>query len=136
MSHNSLHNDWWSTTGPSDKNTSITSGNGDLTAQLKQNNITVNVSKMDKTINSDHIIFKLVLMKLPELSDTEYKLGDIDEDGEITQADWAFVQRYIQGGEALTDKQLKAADVNKDGEIDTGDTYLIAQYINGKITDF
>ncbi len=80
--------------------------------------------------------FKLILMKLPEISASEYKLGDVNGDGQITQADLTLVQNYIQGTQALTDKQLKAADVNKDGTINTGDTLLISKYINGSISSF
>lgn len=81
--------------------------------------------------------YKIVLMKLPELTENvDYKLGDVNGDGQITQADLTLVQNYMQGTQALTDKQLKAADVNKDGNINTGDTLLLSKYINGSISSF
>ena len=105
-------------------------------ARLTAENIVVSASKINASVSRDDVTFKIVLMKLPEISNTEYKLGDVNGDGNVTQADLTLVQNYIQGTQALTDKQQKAADVNKDGDIDTGDTFLISRYINGSITSF
>lgn len=78
--------------------------------------------------------YKIVLMKEPEyIKGVNYTLGDVNEDGKITQTDLALIQKYIQGNQSLTSKQLKAADVNQDGKIDTGDTYKLGQYLNGII---
>lgn len=104
-----------------------------IVIQAKNVNLTKDESVYVGTVSKD-FNFKLVLMKLPDISDTEYTLGDVNEDGQITQADLTLVQNYIQGTQALTDKQLKAADVNKDGSINTGDTLKLSQYINGTIS--
>lgn len=74
--------------------------------------------------------FKIVLMKY-EVSEDEYTLGDVNEEGIIDNNDVQLVQNYVVGTEPyLTEKQYKAADVNKDGEITTRDASLIEDMIS------
>lgn len=135
MSHNTLHEDQWSTMGIINS-ASVVSGNGNLHARLTSQDIVITVEKMNTAEQRRDVTFRLVLMKLPEISATAYTLGDVNEDGQITQDDLTLVQNYIQGTQALTDKQLKAADVNKDGKVNSGDSLLISKYINGSISSF
>ncbi len=97
----------------------------------------LNLGGIASETKKETIIFKIILMKLPELIEgKDYVLGDVNQDGQITQNDLTLVQSYIQGTQALTDIQLKAADVNKDGKIDSGDTFKLSQYVNGIIDSF
>ena len=74
--------------------------------------------------------YKIVLMKY-EISEDEYTLGDVNEDGLIDSNDVQLVQNYVVGTEPyLTEKQYRAADVNKDGEITTRDASLIEDMIS------
>lgn len=80
--------------------------------------------------SSREFIYQLVLMKLPELTEgVDYKLGDVDGDGEITQADADLVLSYYVGTTSFTEKQFKAADYNRDGKITPADATLIQQHI-------
>ena len=73
--------------------------------------------------------YKIVLMKLPEISNKEYELGDVNKDGNITTDDVNLILSYYNGNASLTDIQIKAADINKDGEVDTIDALKIQRYI-------
>lgn len=78
MSHNILHPDHWVTTGQTDA-LSAMQGNGNLFARLTPENITVVVEKFSKAEQRRDVTFKLILMKLPEVSEKEYKIGDVNE---------------------------------------------------------
>ena len=74
--------------------------------------------------------YKIVLMKLPELTEgVDYTLGDVNGDGRINSDDFDLVNSYMEGSSSLTRQQLEAADINKDGKIDAMDTYKLQQYI-------
>lgn len=66
----------------------------------------------------------------------DYILGDVNEDGQITQEDLELIQNQVLGNTVYTDKQFKAADVNRDEHVDTGDTFKMSQYLNGTIDHF
>lgn len=55
----------------------------------------------------------------------KYKLGDINEDGNVTTADARLALRNSVGLEKLSDVQLLAADINKNGKVETSDARLI-----------
>lgn len=76
--------------------------------------------------------YKIVFMKY-EVDEKEYTLGDLNEDGEVTQEDLDMLNNYFTKGQVLTAQQFKAADINKDGILDTADTLKLSQYINGVI---
>ncbi len=63
-----------------------------------------------------------------------YKLGDVNENGEITAVDARMILRYVAGLETLSEAQKLAADVNKDGSIGASDARMILQYVVGKVT--
>lgn len=67
---------------------------------------------------------------------TNYKLGDVNNDGNITASDYVLIKNYIMGTTTLNDIAKKAADVNKDGSISASDYVLIKNYIMGIITSF
>ena len=137
MSHNSFHTDYWSTTLTSNSPSSMLLGNADLMVTLKPEKIRILSNKNGVGQSRRDVTFKLVLMKLPELvQENDYKLGDINEDGNINKADLDLLGEFLTGNAPLTEKQIKAADVNKDGVLDTGDTLKLAQYVNGQISSF
>lgn len=67
------------------------------------------------------------------VEEEEYTLGDINEDGQVTQSDLDLLNSYLAKEQTLTKQQLQAADVNKDGYIDSGDMFKLKQYIDGII---
>lgn len=81
--------------------------------------------------------YKIVLMKLPELTEgVDYTLGDVNGDGQINSDDFDLVNSYMEGSSSLTRQQFEAADINGDGKIDAMDTYKLQQYIaNGTPLD-
>lgn len=99
-----------------------------------------NLTESDIEWSSD-VEIKLVIMKA---NFGDYTLGDVNGDGEITQADLDLVNNYISainGGETtlekdFTQEQFMSADVNKDGYITQADADLIQQYLAGTIDNF
>ncbi|MCR0570288.1 dockerin type I domain-containing protein [[Clostridium] innocuum] len=67
-------------------------------------------------------------------SSTAYKLGDVNNDGKITPADYVKVKNHIMKKSTLSGKALTAADVNKDGKITPADYVKIKNHIMGKST--
>ena len=133
MSHNSIHPDWWNTRTSAD-GVGYAAGSQDLRAALKPNEFTVWSTKASTAQSRNDVTFKITLMKLPELLEgTDYKLGDVNGDGKITQEDADLVNKFYVGTIALTDRQVKAADVNKDGKVTPADATKIQQYISGTI---
>ncbi len=61
-------------------------------------------------------------------------IGDLDNDGYITQADVDLALVWLSYN--LTADQLKRIDVNGNGEADAGDLVLIQRYALGEITTF
>lgn len=111
--------------------------NHGLQASLRNNEIIVEVYKVNINAQRKNIHIRLVLMKLPKLVEgIDYILGDVTGDGKITSEDSKLVSSYCVGNTALTYKQINAADVNKDGMITTKDALLIEKYANGLISKF
>lgn len=76
--------------------------------------------------------YKIILMKY-QIASTEYTLGDVNGDGEITQDDLTMISNYLAKTTALTEKQFMAADVTKDGKVDSADINKLNQYLLGNI---
>lgn len=64
-------------------------------------------------------------------SDKPYKLGDVNNSGDIDVVDLAKVQGHLLGIEKLTGKAFVAADVNKNKEIDVVDLSKIQSHLLG-----
>ena len=58
-----------------------------------------------------------------------YKIGDIDGDGEINVNDVTDIQKYVVQLKPFTDEQMKFADVDKNGKIDVNDVTLLQKVI-------
>ena len=67
---------------------------------------------------------------------TSYKLGDVNNDGNITASDYVLIKNHIMGSTSLNDTAKSAADVNRDGTISASDYVLVKNYIMGMITSF
>lgn len=81
--------------------------------------------------------YRLVLMKIPAyVEGVDYKLGDVDQNGKIEEADADLVLNYSVGKAGLTEQQLKAADINKDRKINSYDALMIKKYATGQISSF
>ncbi len=70
--------------------------------------------------------------ELPELP-AEYRLGDLNGDGEPTAIDARMILRFVAGLEKLNSTQMIAADVNGDGAVTAKDSRMILQYVVGKV---
>lgn len=62
-------------------------------------------------------------------------IGDVDGDGDITQADVNLAFSWY-GGINPTPDQLKRLDVNANGRFDANDIVLINEYVTGQRTTF
>lgn len=60
-----------------------------------------------------------------------YKLGDVNEDGEVKVGDATLLLRYLAGFEELSERQLSAADTTQDGNVLVGDATLLIRYLAG-----
>ena len=65
---------------------------------------------------------------------TNYKLGDVDGDGELLGGDATLIYKHIAGTADLDDTAMLAADVDGDGELLGGDATLIYKHIAGTAT--
>ena len=61
----------------------------------------------------------------------EYKLGDVNKDGEVDTKDITRLYRYFAGLVKLDEIQMKLADTNGDGEVDTKDITRLYRYFAG-----
>lgn len=66
----------------------------------------------------------------------EYKLGDVNSDGDIDITDAMNLLQRIAENITFTNVQDAAADVNKDGSVDVLDVMNLLQYIAENITSF
>lgn len=66
----------------------------------------------------------------------QYKLGDVDDNGDITPADALEVLKHAVGKITLTGNPFLAADVNKDTDVTVVDSLEILKFSVGKITSF
>lgn len=62
------------------------------------------------------------------------KIGDVDMDGDITQADVDYAFANLQS--FTTKDQIIRIDVNGNGRADFNDIILLNQYVTGQITSF
>ncbi len=67
---------------------------------------------------------------------SSYKLGDVNNDGNITASDYVLIKNYIMGTTTFNDTAKSAADVNRDGNISASDYVLVKNYIMGVINAF
>ena len=62
--------------------------------------------------------------------DSAYSTGDVNEDGEFTAMDAAFLARKL--AEQKVDELPETADVNGDGAVNGKDLTRLMKYISGK----
>ena len=67
---------------------------------------------------------------------TTGKLGDVDNDGEITIMDATAIQRHIAKLKMLNDDEMSRANTDFDDEISIMDTTAIQRYVAKLITEF
>lgn len=96
--------------------------------------ISVRSEKLADSASRSDVSFKVILMKLPN-GNQAGRLGDVNLDGEITEADKILMPDFIVNGGALTFDQYANADCdpNRDGKINSGDTLQITKYLEGQI---
>lgn len=58
------------------------------------------------------------------------QLGDVNQDGTITEADMTLITEYIKDNSALTGDAVLLADVNEDGEVNALDKTALRDLMN------
>ena len=64
---------------------------------------------------------------------TEYLVGDVNNDGTVNGADSGLLARYTAGWKGYESKikNMKAADINRDGKVNGADAGLLSRYTAG-----
>ena len=65
----------------------------------------------------------------------QYKMGDVDRNGEIDVNDVTSIMKYNAQIIDLTDEQIELANVDGNSSIDVNDVTLLQQYIAGYVTE-
>lgn len=73
---------------------------------------------------------------IPFVALSEYMLGDVDMDGEITISDVTVIQKSLADVITLTDEAASLADVDKDGSVSIDDATTIQKYVAEVINSF
>lgn len=64
--------------------------------------------------------------------ESDYSIGDINQDGSINMKDDLVLKKYIAGSVTLTEKQVQLADLNQDGFVNMKDELVLRKYIAGQ----
>lgn len=88
-----------------------------------------------KTLVISIILIVFLFSSTYGFSESNYSLGDVNDDGKINIKDAALVHQHIVAIITLKDKQFKAADINKDGEVNIVDLSHIMKFVLGHISD-
>ena len=80
--------------------------------------------------------FNLLKTETATIQTGEFKLGDVDRNGEISIADATLVQKIIAYLIEPTDEMTLAADVNADNMVNILDATMIQMYCGGIIGSF
>ena len=107
------------------------------------------VGKIEKQPNAPVLASNMIPVYYDEINDVwkkadknnkkisaTYKLGDVNEDGELDIMDAFTIGRYLSGNVIFTQTQKLAADVDGDGKITENDRELIRQYLAETINTF
>lgn len=73
---------------------------------------------------------------LLEKEDIEYKIGDVDLDGEVTIMDATIIQQHVASQFTLTGDALLAADTDKSGSVSVLDATTIQRFLAKIIIEF
>ena len=81
---------------------------------------------------SENNIVKITLEHCSEYVLTEemlYTIGDVNQDGKITLADYTKILAHVKKTQLLTGDALKAADVNRDGKVTLADYTKVLAHV-------
>jgi hypothetical protein len=78
-------------------------------------------------VTEDAAIIDAIAIDGAVIIDNTYAKGDINQDGEVTNADLIMIARYLVGLVEFNDKQMEAADYDDNGTINNIDLVLIAR---------
>ena len=96
----------------------------------KDDNTKITLNVWQPTLEAITVYYKIVLMKIePDVSN--YELGDVNMDGQVTEADYTLLQNYLNGTGTLNEKQFKLADMDSNGILDVVDLTLLRRKIDG-----
>ncbi len=77
---------------------------------------------------------KAVIDTFEIIKNNDYKLGDVNNDGEVDKYDYIIVKRAVVGATTLTDVQKLAADINRKDGVEKFDYILIKRHVMGTYT--
>ncbi len=97
----------------------LTAIDGETSAELKST---------DKGIFVCEVTFADGSSEMSEILNTNYILGDVNDDGSINGRDYALLLQYLNDWDVTINES--AADVNNDGNINGRDYSLLLQYLN------
>ncbi len=63
-----------------------------------------------------------------------YKMGDLNEDGDVKVSDLLILRQYLAHNITLDGNKLLAADLNKDGSVKVSDLLILRQYLAHNIS--
>lgn len=111
----------------SDETVATVSEQGEITA-LKEGYVIITATAEDSGKKAS---CKVII----EQKESQGKLGDVNNDGDIDVNDALVVLKIAASLITPTEEQRKAADVSGDGKVDSGDALLILKYAAGLITE-
>jgi len=80
-----------------------------------------------RNFNGEKITFEAATSSITVI---DYIVGDIDNDGEVTDWDSIILNRYLAGWDVTIDI-LESADIDRDGEITDWDSIMLERYLAG-----
>lgn len=111
----------------------------ELDENMKSNNADKNKSEntaTQSTVKKNTKNFNLLKTETATIQAGEFKLGDVDRNGEISIADATQVQKIIAYLIEPTPESNALADVNADNKVNILDATLIQMYCSGLIDSF
>ena len=132
-----------------------TNEDGEITSQdgqrlyeiIKNSNTATNQQLKNADVNGDGKVNKIDYILLNSFITNESKYpdtlpyypikdyilyGDLNSDGEITEADSTLLYNYLDTGIRKSDQALKNSDVNEDGKVNIIDLGLLQMYIESR----
>lgn len=113
--------------------TSVVSGTGTIKLKYGTNKISIvcKAQNGDKRTYTLNVVRNKLEGNSNEGNSGKGMLGDINQDGKISNADLVLLKKQILGIEKLSGECFEVADVNKDGKVSNADLVKLKKHILG-----